>query len=103
MPVKGIMNCFRDTLLEMIENEQSFCHPMSCDMLQKPNISDESHKSNYKRSQETFYHRNIIENVDFYKKQLNTLPKNNINDILIFEQIKTVVQTFDKVKVNKYV
>lgn len=104
LPVESTMRRLRDSLLEMNENEQLFNPPISCDVISlKSNNSKNTNKSNNKRSQETYYHQNIIENVDFYRKQLNVLPNSNTKDKIIYERIKSIVQIYDKVQVNKYV
>lgn len=93
LPVDGIMNCLGQAMLKMIENGQFFNNPASC---KPPSKTERSHNS---RFQEAYYLRNLKENLEFYRKQLNNLSKSNINDKLICEHIEEVVQTYEKLKV----
>jgi len=99
LPDKGIMGCLKDALLQMIENEP-FIDSEACEKLKSSIKLNKIHKTHNERIQEAYYLRDIVQNVRFYRKQLNVLPKYNKNDKLAYEQIQKVVHTFETAKVN---
>jgi len=101
LPVNGIMGCLKDAMFQMIENEP-FIDSNACAKLNSSIKLNKIHKAHTKRFQEAYYLRDIVQNVRFYRKQLNFIPKYNKNDKLVHEQIKEVVHTFETAKVNIY-
>jgi len=101
LPVNGIMGCLKDAFLQMLEKEL-FIGSDACEKLNSPIKMNKIHKAYTERVQEAYYLRDIVQNVRFYKKQLNILPKYNKNDKLVYEQIQKVVHTFETAKVNIY-
>jgi len=101
LPIDGIMGCLKDAFLQMMKKEL-FIDSDACEKLNNSIKIDKVHKSYTKRIQEAYYLRDIVQNVRFYKKQLNVLPKYNKNDKLVYEQIQKVVNTFETAKVNIY-
>jgi len=101
LPANGIMSCLKDTMLQMIENEQFFDLD-TCEKLNDPKKFNTIHKTHNEQTQEAYYLRNMVQNVRFYRKQLDVLPKYNKHDKLVYEQIQKVVHTFETAKVNIY-
>lgn len=97
LPVDGIMNCLGQAMLKMIENDQFFNNPATC---KTPPVFNKPEGSRSSRFQEAYYLRNLKENLEFYRTQLNSLSKSNINDKLICDHIEEVVQTYEKLKVH---
>lgn len=101
LPTDGIIRCLGATILKMIEDDDKFNESTAIyymfDKINKLEICREPH---IERIQEANYLRYIIENVEFYKKELSDLPKLNIHDKLIQEQFQEIVHTFKKVKVK---
>jgi len=94
-----MMGCLKDAMLQMIENEP-FIDSDACAKLNSSLKLNKIHKAHTERFQEAYYLRYIVQNVKFYRKQLNVLPKYNKNDKLVHEQIQEVVHTFESAKVN---
>jgi len=88
-------------MLQMMENKQ-FINPDACEKLDSSIKLNKIQKSHNERSQEAYYLRNVVQNVRFYRKLLNVLPKHNNHDKLVYEQIQKVVHTFETAKVNTY-
>lgn len=99
LAVKGRMRRLRTILLEIIENHQSF-NDKTTPNRNRETKSNTLYQAQNKRSEEAYYLRNIIENVNYYRKQLNVLPKFHRNDKLIYENIQKVIQTFEEAKVK---
>lgn len=93
------MSCLGDTILQMIESEL-FIDSDACKKLNSSIKLNKIHKARTERTQEAYYLRNLVQNVRFYREQLNVLPKYNKNDKLVYEQIKDVVHTFEAAKVR---
>lgn len=102
LPVNGMMICLKKTILKMIENGKFFDSD-ACEKLNNSKKLNNIHKSHTEQTQEAYYLRNIVQNVRFYRKQLDVLPKHNKNDKLVYEQIQNVVHTFETAKVNIYI
>lgn len=101
LPVKGLMRRLRTTILEMIEKNQFFNDELTPFRMKNREIkSNKFQQAQIKRSEEAYYLRNIIENVKYYRKQLNVLPKFHKNDKLTCENIQRVILTFEKAKVK---
>lgn len=83
----------------MIDNEELFKETIACHMLNSPNKLNEYHKKQ-KRYRESYYLRNIVGNLKFYRQQMKVLPNSLSNDKLIYQHIQEIVQTFEKAKVN---
>ncbi|XP_060851648.1 outer dynein arm-docking complex subunit 4-like [Rhopalosiphum padi] len=101
LPANGIMSCLKDTMLQMIENEQFFDLD-TCEKLNDPKKFNTIHKTHNEQTQEAYYLRNMVQNVRFYRKQLDVLPKYNKHDKLVYEQIQKVVHTFETAKKHLY-
>lgn len=102
LPVNGMMTCLKKTILKMIENGKFFDSD-ACEKLNNPKKLNNIHTTHTEKTQEGYYLRNIVQNVRFYRKQLDVLPKHNKNDKLVYEQIQNVVHTFETAKVNIYI
>jgi hypothetical protein len=96
------MRRLRTIILDIIENHQSFNdETIPLRIKNRETKSVTFHQAQNERSEEAYYLRNIIENVNYYRKhQLYDLSKFHKNDKLIHENIKKVVQTFEKAKVK---
>ncbi|XP_025195098.1 tetratricopeptide repeat protein 25-like [Melanaphis sacchari] len=101
LPVNGLMSCLKNTILRMIENEQ-FIELNAREQLNNPKNFNKIHKTHIEKIQEAYYLQNIVQNVRFYRKQLNILPKHNKNDKLVYEQIQKILHTFETAKKDLY-
>ncbi|XP_029345796.1 tetratricopeptide repeat protein 25-like [Acyrthosiphon pisum] len=101
LPINGIMGCLKDAMLKMIENEP-FIDSDACAKLNSSIKLNKIHKAHTERFHEAYYLRDIVQNVRFYRKQLNVLPKYNKNDKLVHKQIQEVVHTFETAKKDLY-
>lgn len=86
----------------MIDNEELFKKTIACQTLNNSNKLNKYHKIQ-KRFQESYYLRNIVGNLEFYREELNVLPNSLSGDKLIYQEIQEIVRTFEKAKVkNNY-
>lgn len=88
-------------MLEMIENGKQFNHSTECQTSDNSTSLNKQRKTQIIQSQEAYYLRNMVNNVEFYKKQLKNLPKFNNNNKLVCEQVQNIVLIYEKLKVNK--
>lgn len=83
----------------MIDNKELFKETISCQTFNKSNKLDKYHKIQ-KRFQESYYLRNIVGNLEFYREQLKVLPNSLPKDKSIYQPIQEIVQTFERAKVK---
>lgn len=88
-------------MLEMIENGKQFNYSTKCQTSDNSTSLNKQRKTQIVQSQEAYYLRNMVNNVEFYKKQLKNLPKFNNNNKLVCEQVQNIVLIYEKLKVNK--
>lgn len=96
LPANGIMVCLKNTMLKMIENQQFLNNSTICP------VSSVRRNNAHSKRYEAYYLRHLTTDLEFYRKQLNVLPKSNKHDKAIYNQFQEIVKSFEKVKVNVF-